>query len=220
MKQDLKYSAAIFDLNGTLIWDTSYHNRAHDVFLERHGIHLTDEEKSLKVHGKPNEEVMRAIFRRELSDEELKALIIEKEQIYQSLIADELRFAPGAEDLFASLRERGIPFTIATSAGIENIDFYFANMPMDRWFDRRKLIYNDGSFRGKPEPDIFVKAAEKLDIPPSKAVIFEDSVAGIIAAERAGAGKVCIVDSNSDDYSRFSHEIITHFDQLDRRIFE
>jgi beta-phosphoglucomutase len=215
----MQYRGALFDFNGTLLWDTSYHNRAHDIFLEKHHIYLTDEEKSFKIHGKPNPEVFDALFERPLSPEEIRGMILEKELIYQQLIVQDLRFAPGAEELLCWLKDERIPFAIATSAGIENVDFYFQHLNLERWFDRSLVIYDDGSFMGKPEPDIFVKTAERIKLPPSEIVIFEDSKAGIIAAERAGAGKIYIVDSNHDNYSPFTHTIITHFDQVDRGIF-
>ena len=58
----MKYNAVVFDLNGTLIWDTALHNRIWDDFLERHSIFLSDEEKNRKIHGKPNQDILKALF--------------------------------------------------------------------------------------------------------------------------------------------------------------
>lgn len=216
----MNFKAAIFDFNGTLLWDTDYHNKAFDIFLDKYNIQLTDEEKRIKIHGKTNPDIMRGIFSRPLSDEEIATISLEKELIYQDLIRHDLHLAPGAESLFNWLSNNNIPFTIATSAGIENVDFYFEKMPLSQWFSVDKVVYNDGSFRGKPAPDIFLAAIKKLGIPANETVIFEDSVAGIEAAENAGAGKIYIINSTNDDYSRFPHEVITHFDSVDRKLFE
>jgi len=215
----MTFKAAIFDFNGTIFWDTAFHNDAFDIFLERHGVTLTDEEKRVKIHGKPNPDIMRGIFSNELTDNEADLLAQEKELIYRDLCVNDLHFAPGAEDLFGYLSNAGIPMTIATSAGIENIDFYFENMKLDRWFSLEKVAYNDGTYPGKPHPDVFQVAAAKLDLLPHETIIFEDSVPGIIAAERAGAGKIYIVNSYNENYKRFPHEIITHFDGVDRKLF-
>jgi len=216
----MTFKGAIFDFNGTLFWDTPYHDRAFDIFLAKRGLHLTDEEKRVKIHGKGNPDIMRTIFGNQLTDQELEDLTQEKELIYRELCVDELKFADGAEDLFNFLASNNIPQTIATSAGIENVAFYFEHMGLNRWFSLDKVAYNDGTLRGKPEPDVFLAGAEKLGLKPSETVIFEDSVPGIISAEKAGAGLIYIVNSYDENYSRFSYDIITHFDSVDRKLFE
>ena len=121
----MHFKAAVFDFNGTLVWDSPHHNRAFDIFLEKHGIALTDEEKTTRIYGKTNPDIMRGIFERPLTDEEIEDFSIEKELIYQQMIVDELHFAEGAEELFAFLKANSVPFTIATSADNFNLDFYF-----------------------------------------------------------------------------------------------
>ncbi len=210
----------IFDFNGTLVWDTPYHNKAFDIFLERHGIFLTDEEKATKIHGKMNRDIMRCVFDRPLTDEEADAFGVEKELIYQDLIAADLHFADGVESLFDALKERNIPFTIATSSDMTNIAFYFRELQLERWFSLQSIVFNDGTFNSKPEPDIFLKAAALLRLQPEETIVFEDSIAGIRAAERANAGKIIIVNSNNDDYTGFTHTIIHHFHEFDPAIQE
>ena len=210
---------AIFDFNGTLFWDTAFHDLAFDIFLEKHGIQLTGEEKRVKIHGQTNPDIMRSIFGEQLTEKEIHDYSQDKEMIYRQLCINDLKFAPGAEDLFDFFKANDIPYTIASSSGIENISFYFANMRLDRWFSLDKVVYNNGTFRGKPHPDVFLAAAEKLQILPEKSVIFEDSIAGIEAAESAGAGKIYIVNSYGENYSRFPYDIITDFSSVDRKLF-
>ena len=213
------YKGAIFDFNGTLFWDTAFHDRAFDIFLEKHGVQLTDEEKRVKIHGQTNPDIMRGIFGNHLTEQQIQDYSQVKELIYRQLCINDLKLASGAEELFDFFKAKGIPFTIATSAGIENVSFYFENMHLDRWFSLDKVVYNNGTFRGKPHPDVFINAAGKLDLLPEQTVIFEDSVPGIEAAENAGAGKIYIVNSYGENYSRFSHNIITDFSQVDRKLF-
>ena len=209
----------IFDFNGTLFWDTAFHDLAFDIFLEKHGLQLTDDEKRIKIHGQANPEIMRSIFGDQITEKEIQDYTQDKEYIYRQLCINDLKFAPGAEDLFDFLQEKEIPFTIATSAGIENVSFYFDNMKLNRWFRLDKVAYNNGTFRGKPYPDLFLAAAKKLELLPQETIIFEDSVAGIEAAENAGAGKIYIVNSYGENYSRFPYEIITDFESVDRKLF-
>jgi HAD superfamily hydrolase (TIGR01509 family) len=216
----MKFKAAIFDFNGTLFWDTSFHDRAFDIMLSKHGVQLTDEEKRVKIHGKTNPIIMRGIFGEQLTDIEVESLAQEKEAIYRELCKNDLELAPGAEEFFDFLKNNGIPMTIATSAGIENVEFYFKNINLEKWFDFEKVVYDNGTFRGKPHPDVFLIAAEKLGFKALETIIFEDSAAGIISAEAANAGKIYIVNSYGADYKSFSHDIISNFNQVDKRLFE
>lgn len=216
----MSFKGAIFDFNGTLFWDTAFHDKAFDIFLDKYGIKLTDDEKRVKIHGKPNADIMRGILGNQLTNAEIYKLAQEKEAIYRKLCINDLQFSPGAEDLINHLFNKRIPITIATSAGIENVSFYFENMNLGHWFNFDKIVFDNGTFRGKPYPDVFLLAAEKLGLQPNETVIFEDSVPGILAAENAGAGKIYIVNSYGENYSRFSHDIITHFDQVDRKLFD
>jgi len=209
----------IFDFNGTLFWDTAFHDLAFDIFLEKHGLQLTDDEKRIKIHGQANPEIMRGIFGDQITEKEIREYSQDKEYIYRQLCINDLKFAPGAEDLFDFLQGEKIPFTIATSAGIENVSFYFENMKLNRWFRLDKVAYNNGTFRGKPFPDLFLEAAKKLVLLPQETIIFEDSVAGIMAAENAGAGKIYIVNSYGENYSSFPYDIITDFNNVDRKLF-
>lgn len=216
----MNYKGVIFDFNGTLVWDTPHHNKAFDIFLEKHNIQLTDEEKTIKIHGKTNPDIMRGIFERELTDKEIVDFSIEKESIYQQLIMDDLHFAEGVVELFDYLKQSEIPFTIATSSDFFNVDFYFRQMNLARWFSPSKVVYNDGTLKGKPEPDIFLRAAAKLNLAPADLIIFEDSKAGILAAEKAGAGKIYVVDSINDAaLKQFGHELIYNFNEVDRTLF-
>lgn len=215
----MQYKAAIFDFNGTLFWDTAYHNEAFDIFLSKHNITLSDQEKRVKIHGKSNRDIMVSIFEREFTNEEAYPLALEKELIYQELCIHDLRLGPGAEDLLNLLKNNCIPFTIATSCGLENVDFYFKNMNLEKWFVQSGIVFNDGSLRAKPFPDLFIAASEKLNISALETIFFEDSIAGIQAAENAGAGKIYIVNSTNEDFSNSPHEVITHFNQVDQKLF-
>lgn len=213
------FKGAIFDCNGTIVWDTAFHDRAFDIFLDKHHVSLTDEEKRVKIHGKPNADIMRGIFGAHLTDAEVDAMACEKEAIYRNLCEAELEFAPGVEELFDFLKDNGVKMAIATSSGIDNVNFYFEKLKIGRWFSRETVVYDNGTFQGKPAPDVFKKAAAMLGLQPDETVMFEDSKAGIVATERAKAGKIYIVNSYGEDYSAFSHEIITHFNQVDRTLF-
>lgn len=216
--------AIIFDFNGTLLWDTHLHNLAWDNFFKEHGFFLSDEEKHKKMHGRLNREILAELFGNSLLDAELERYGLEKEYEYQRLCEElnDFSLAEDVPEMFEKLKEMGISFVIATASGIENVEFYIRRLGLGKWFKKEHIIYNDGTMRGKPFPDLFLKAIEVLGIDSKDIVIFEDSVSGIKAAEAAAAGKIIIVDSNDSDYSVFEgkHPIIRHFNEINWEWFE
>ncbi|WP_166668546.1 HAD family hydrolase [Halanaerobium saccharolyticum] len=219
----MKRKGIIFDFNGTLLWDTQLHNRAWDNFLKNHGFSLSDEEKHQRIHGRLNSDILKDLFESKLTREEIERYALEKEYEYQRLCKeiDEFSLAEGVIELFNKLKEQDIPFVIATASGIENVEFYIRELELNKWFKKEHIVYNDGSMRGKPLPDLFLRAMDILGIEGEDTIIFEDSISGIRAAEAAGAGKVIIVDSNSGEYNSWvdKYTIITHFHQIDYEWF-
>jgi beta-phosphoglucomutase-like phosphatase (HAD superfamily) len=203
----------IFDFNGTLLWDTPYHNRAWRVFLKKYSIFLTDKEIHENMHGKTNAEIFKYLFKRDFAGEELETLASEKEGIYRQLImTDNFQLQDGVTDLFNYCLECAVPVAVATSSDRENAEFYYKRYNLKKWFIKSRFVYNDYTFKGKPEPDIFFKAAERLLLEPEEIIIFEDSPSGIRAAEKFGAGKIIIVNSAGEDYSMYTHQVITDFE--------
>ena len=167
-----------------------------------------------------NQDVLQDLFNKQINRNELNSLIMEKELIYQQLCLERgMHLAKGATEFMDFLKQHKIPFAIATAAGKENIDFYFEHLKLKRWFTYETIVYNDGTFKGKPNPDIFFLAAERIKTNIDKTIIFEDSVNGIRAAENAGAGKIYIVNSNNDNYSEWPYEVLTSFDEVDKELF-
>lgn len=215
------YSGVIFDFNGTLFWDTKLHNRAWDIFLERHNLYLSDEDKFSKMHGRNNRDLLIEFFSKPLSDEEIASLIFEKEMFYQELCLEtDLSLAPGVITFLDFLKNNNIPFTIATASGKENLDFYFENLDISKWFDYEKVVYNNGKIKSKPHPEIYLTAMSVIGKNPEEVIVFEDAIAGLESAKNAGAGNIIAVNSNNDDYKDWSnYQIIKNFDEVDRSQF-
>jgi beta-phosphoglucomutase len=216
----MRINGVVFDFNGTLFWDTALHNKAWDIFLELYGKSFSDKEKNKKIHGKNNQDILNILFPDQIPGAELERLSVEKEKIYQNLcLQTDMKLAPGAADFLNFLRDLRIPFTIATASELINVDFYFEHLGLDAFFDKSKVIYNDGSIISKPNPQIFQKAMCMLGLDGPETLVFEDSIAGIKAAENADAGEIIIVNSHDDDYTRWEYQKIKSFDEVDRNQF-
>lgn len=218
----MSFSGVIFDFNGTLFWDTKLHNKAWDIFLTKHDLYLSDEDKFSKMHGKNNRDLFISIFGGQLSDQQIIDYTMEKELLYQVLCLNtDMQLAPGVTGFLDFLKDENIPFTIATASGKENLDFYFEHLPLSKWFEYDKVVYNNGKIKGKPDPQIYQTALSVINKKPGEVIIFEDAVAGLQSARNAQAGKIIVVDSNDDDYTDWADcQIIKSFDEVDRTQFK
>lgn len=194
----------IFDFNGTMIFDGKLQEQAWRQYLgEKTGREITDEEFHRYVHGRNADATFAYFIGRGLTKNEIGELAEEKEQICRRLYLEQpevFRLADGLPEFLDLLKTKRVPMTIATASGWGNVRFYFDHLPLDRWFDIKKVAYDDGTVQGKPEPDLYLKAARHIGVPPEQCMVFEDAVAGIAAAQRAGAG--CIVGVASMLYEK------------------
>ena len=158
-------------------------------------------------------ETVRYIWGEDLPEEKSTEYRMKKKEYYQQLCLEDpehFRLAPGLETYLDALRSSGVQFTIATSASPYSVDFYFENMNLGRWFRRDEIVCNDRIERGKPAPDLFLVAADVLGVDPADCLVFEDSNAGVRAANAAGIGSVIVIDPEC----RFIPDLDLRFDAV------
>ncbi|HTH72149.1 MAG TPA: HAD family phosphatase [Candidatus Pristimantibacillus sp.] len=192
----MKYAAVLFDFNGVILWDRQWHEIAWDDLSELvMGRKLTREEHEQYVHGRTPGESLEFIVGHKPTEAEQDELLTRKELLYQKIClqSKDFHLSPGAEKLFNELKEHGIKRTIATSSPLVNIDFYYQHLGLAKWFPRDDIVYDDRTFPGKPAPDIYLRAADKLGVDIRQCVVVEDAKSGMIAATKAGAGKIIAV---------------------------
>lgn len=190
---DRKYQGIIFDFNGVILWDRKWHEQAWRLAAKnfRKKV-LTRADMENHMHGRTTWETMAFLLGRPATPAEARKFLVLKEMLYQkiALKSGKLRLSPGAEKLFRLLEKNNIRKTIATSSPLMNIKFYYRHLKLSRWFPLRKIIYDTGQFPGKPAPDIYLLAAKKIRLPPSRLIVVEDASSGVESAQRAGIGKV------------------------------
>jgi len=218
----MKYSGVIFDFNGVILWDSEWHDEAwQKTSKELIGREFSDEEMHNLVHGRTNKDIFTLLLKREIVGEELKILTQKKETNYRNIAIrkPDFRLSPGTVELLDFLTANKIIFTIATSSEKTNVDFFFKNLPLGNWFDVNKIVYDNGELPGKPAPDIYLKAAEIIGLPPQKCIVVEDAVSGIKSAHNAGIGKIIALGTEGKN-KKFEQindsidRIITRLDQI------
>ncbi len=199
--------AFLFDLNGTVIDDMQYHSEAwHKILTEDLGAELTWEEVNVQMYGK-NSEVLARIFGEDrFSDEEAYKLSVEKEKYYQSAYKPHIKLINGLEHFLEKAHAHGTKMAIASAAIMFNIDFIVDNLEIRRYFDA--LVSADDVDKSKPHPETFLKAAQKLGIPPQDCIVFEDAPKGVESAKNAGMPCVVITTAHpKEDFSKYDNVI-------------
>lgn len=181
----------LFDFNGTMLFDSDLHELAWGRFFEeRIGRRLTEAELHREVLGRNAEWFLPRMLGRELEPREVRALEEEKEAVYRQMLLDRperFALAPGLEAFLERLRAAGVLMNIATASALPNVRFFFEHLGLSRWFDFDRVVFNDGRILGKPAPDYYLRAAERIGLEASECAVFEDSPSGLRAAVSSGS---------------------------------
>jgi beta-phosphoglucomutase family hydrolase len=183
-------SAIIFDMDGTMVDNMPVHNRIWIDYLVELGAKPDPETFHDQTAGKMNTEIMRMFLGDGYSVEELASLGMEKELRYRAQFRGLARPMDGLLDLLESARQRGIKLAVATAAPPENAAFILEQLGVLPYFET--VVHGGEISRSKPEPEIFLKAAERLGAPPERCLVFEDARLGVEAARRAGMRAVVV----------------------------
>lgn len=204
--------AVIFDMDGTMINNMAYHQKAWKQFCINHGLEMTDKEFKEKISGKKNNIIFQVVFGKELTPDEIKKFTEEKEELYQQIYKDDIREIEGLSNLISLLRQKGLKLAIATTAPKTNRDFGLKALGLTNAFD--VILGDEDVTCGKPHPEIYLKTAEKLEVEPEECLVFEDTPVGVEAAKNAGMRVIGILTSYTEDELKQSELVVDNFDKI------
>lgn len=197
MSKSKNVKGILFDFNGTLFFDTELHIKAFEKVFPMFGREKPTREFLISnVLGRTNERIYKDNFNADADFEEYDSFRKAKEGAYYELCLAEksiFRLVDGVHEMLDHIKSEGIPYAIATGSGKEEVDFFFEHLGIGRWFGEENMIYTNGTFNGKPEPDCYILAAKKIGLSPDECIVFEDGTSGIMAAKKAGAAGVIAV---------------------------
>ena len=189
--------AALFDMDGVLIDNTDFHVNAWLQFSQKHDRPITKEQYVENINGRVSADAMAYVFQRPIPPGELIVLTEEKEAIYRELYRPHLQSAPGLLSFLNALKADGVKLAVGTSAPESNVRFTLDGLPLRPYFDA--VVDASMIHRGKPDPEIYLTAAERVGIQPAQCVVFEDAFAGIEAGLRAGMVVVALATTHTPD---------------------
>ncbi len=176
------FAGIIFDMDGVLADTHPIHRRAWREFLHEQGCSVSEKELDYIEEGHKLKEMM-IHFLGPLSPSELSAHGERKRQLFYMADA-EVRTFPGVITLLRELRAEGIPTAVATSASRVRAHALLAKLGLEQYF--RVIVTGDDVDLGKPDPAIFNRAAQLMEVAPESCLVIEDSSAGVQAATAAG----------------------------------
>ncbi len=180
--------AVIWDLDGVIIDSADEHRRAWQRLAREEGIVMTDAD-FWATFGKRNDDIFALIWGN-LPPEKVKELADRKEMYFRELIRESASPLPGAIALMRGLHDAGFAQALASSTPVENIQLICDVLGLDRYLSI--LVSGETVARGKPAPDIFLKAAAELHMEPTVCLVIEDAVAGVEAAHAAGMSCIAV----------------------------
>jgi beta-phosphoglucomutase len=201
----MQYDGYIFDMDGTMIDNMMVHHEAWQIMLGELGLHLSMEEVRLTIHGK-NDEILKRLFGDRFSAEERKMHAYTKEKRYREVFKDRIKLIDGLEAFLNQAKAKGIPMAIGSAAPAENVDFVLDALDLRQYFGA--IYHADMVSRGKPHPEVFLRAAEAIGLSAAQCLVFEDSPVGVRTALNAGCKVIVITTTHTrDEFDEFDHII-------------
>ena len=188
------FGAAIFDWDGVIIDSHDAHEKSWEQLAAEEHLPLPPDHFK-RSFGRRNNQIIPEIYGWSEAPQEIERLGARKETLYRQILRDTgLDPLPGVRELLAELRGAQIPCAIGTSTPRINLDFALDLLALREPFTA--MVTAEDVSRGKPDPEVFLSAANRLNVAPHHCVVFEDAVFGIEAAKRAGMKAVALTTTH------------------------
>jgi beta-phosphoglucomutase family hydrolase len=206
---------AIFDWDGVIINSAAQHEESWDRLAKECGKALP-ENHFKRGFGMKNEVIIPELLGWTTVPVEIRIFSLRKEAIYREVVREQgITALPGVEPWLATLRAAGIPCVIASSTHRENITTTLEVLGLGDYF--AAIISAEDVKRGKPDPEVFLTAAKRIEVEPADAVVFEDALVGIAAAKAAGIRVVAVATTEPHDKLAHADWIVNRLDELSVR---
>ena len=206
-----RLEAVIWDLDGVIADTAVYHYQAwQDVFKKR-GVAYTMAE-FMPYFGRRHDSIIRSVLGNRLPQKELDAIAEAKQQDYRRRVADHIQGLPGAVPLIRSLYADGIRQAIASSAVPENLALIIGGLGIADCF--QAIVHGMEAKEGKPSPQVFLLAAEKLKVTPADCLVIEDAIAGVDAALRASMKCLAVTNSHPAEALRAADMVVDSLEKV------
>jgi beta-phosphoglucomutase len=193
--------AVLWDLDGTLVDSEDYHWRSWRDAMAAEGIDLSYD-RFLASFGLRNDRILRGWLGEAVAADRIQRIGDAKEAEYRRLAELEgLTPLPGAAEWAGRLHQAGWRQAIASSAPRQKVEVMLRVLDLDRFFEA--IAAAEDVTIGKPDPQVFLRAAERLAVPPSRCIVVEDAPAGVQAARAGGMRSIGVSQTKQLDADIF-----------------
>lgn len=204
--------AILWDMDGVIVDSSAFHFAAWQETFAKRGIEFSQEDFT-KFFGTRNDFIIRTMTGNQISQEQIDAIVQEKEQSFREKAKGKLKPFPGVLKLLTNLKKGNFKLGLVSSAPKENIDFVFSELKLEGLFDA--IVFGPEVAESKPSPQIYQLAAQKLDVNPKDCIVIEDSPAGIKAAKAAGMRCLAVANTHPREELREADKIIDSLENVD-----
>lgn len=181
--------AVLWDLDGTLLDSHAQHWRSWEQAGRRHGIPITYIDFQ-ETFGQRNDTILRRVIGPNASRAEITRVADAKEALYREYLREGAALLPGAQHWLDWFAAAGWRQALATSAPPENVEAALDALGIRPYF--AVVVHSGDVSHGKPDPEVYLLAAQRLNAPPECCIVIEDAIAGIEGARRAGMRCVAV----------------------------
>ena len=176
--------AVIFDMDGVLVDSYAAHFESWRDAVEAEGLHITQEQFA-RTFGRTSREIIAELWGSDcFTPEELEEFDRRKEAAYRRLVAEDFPAMDGARELIEALHGSAFRLAIGSSGPLENVELALDRLGVAKLFEGR--VTGRDVQRGKPDPQVFLLAAERVGARPAACAVIEDAPVGVTAANGAG----------------------------------
>jgi beta-phosphoglucomutase family hydrolase len=193
---DLSNYAFIFDMDGTLVDNMRFHTDAWQRVLAENGVQMDAHEFLVRTAGMINRQIVPMVFPG-ISETDSEAISERKESLYRELFMAHRAAVKGAVEFLTESQRLGIRLAVATAAPTPNVEFVLDGLDLRHFF--MAITTAADISHGKPDPEIFLRSAEKLGVESRRCLVFEDALGGLEASRRAGMKAVGVTTVNTAD---------------------
>lgn len=206
----------LWDLDGVLVDTGEFHFQAWSEALPEFDLEMT-RELFEATFGMNNIGVLTAVLGRAPEPDRLAAISERKEQLFRQAVRGNVEPLPGVRTWLERLAAQGVSQAIATSAPPLNIDVMVDEVGLRAYFD---AIVSGFEMVAKPDPAVFLAAADRLGVSPDCCIVVEDAIAGVEAAGRAGMRCIAVTVTNPVEALQDADIVVERLDQLSEEAFE
>ena len=203
---------AIFDWDGVIINSAAHHETSWER-LAKECDKLLPENHFKRGFGMKNEVIIPELLGWTTAPVEVRILSLRKEAIYREIVREQgMTALPGVEVWLRRLKDAGIPCVIGSSTHRENITTTLGVLGLEDFF--AEIVTAEDVKRGKPDPEVFLTAAKKIGVEPGGAVVFEDALVGLAAAQAAGMRVVGVATTEPREKLAHADWVVNQLDEL------